>query len=616
MPRMISNLMTSGTADLTAGSADFKRTSALSGNTGFGSYLSRAMGKNATSDEDQDVQADAGGAQSNGSLDLATLLSTLLQKKETSSGQTDEKAGSVQTEATAAWVAQSDFSLLMQTTAGKTAGGAQSNGSLDLATLLSTLLGQKETSSEQTTEAVASSDATPATAYEGTVSMESLLLEKEKILSQQAAAGKSSGTSANQTENKGKTNSAANKTDQELQDLVAGLLALAMLKDAGANTRTSAESSVSGNSLDASLAGAEDSAVSASSQGKTSSSNDSSTGLSQMNNQDLLSSLAVLLFSGLETATGVQGTAATEDGGQSVAARLADSSAERQINAESVRQSNLRQEQTTGALSPAEVQSLAARLFNAGKEVSAGSEKAARAQAALTPAAQPAAGDQTLTVTVIGGNGAHAYREGMGPTTEDGGANTTRDGQANAASAVVADLTPLLKSQDTDKGASGVAGKEKFSSRQTWPVGVDANATVADRTSQPQEGSSMNNSAAAIERFDKALEQVGNRMGANDLTVRLTVGSEGSLVLGLKDLGSSVTVEVKASNQGMIDLLQSQRDAIIGRLESKDIYADLVIDPNASGTPERRERRGTEERTSGSRKQTNDSFRTFLEAIA
>ena len=78
------------------------------------------------------------------------------------------------------------------------------------------------------------------------------------------------------------------------------------------------------------------------------------------------------------------------------------------------------------------------------------------------------------------------------------------------------------------------------------------------------------------------------------MTVRLTVGNDESLVLGLKDLGQTVTVEVRGSNQGMINLLQSQRDVIISHLEGKDISANIVIDPNASGTPRREigERRG------------------------
>ena len=154
------------------------------------------------------------------------------------------------------------------------------------------------------------------------------------------------------------------------------------------------------------------------------------------------------------------------------------------------------------------------------------------------------------------------------------------------------DLTPLLESPDRDKPADEAAGRERSSGGQSWPVAVDASAPTTDGSAPQQPASSQPDPSGAIERFDQVMKQAGGGKGVHDLTVRLTVGNEGRLVLGLKDLGGSVTVEVKASNQGMIDLLQSQRDVIISRLESKDIYADLVIDPNASGTPEKRDKEG------------------------
>jgi hypothetical protein len=201
---------------------------------------------------------------------------------------------------------------------------------------------------------------------------------------------------------------------------------------------------------------------------------------------------------------------------------------------------------------------------------------------------------------------------------QDGGAaaaNKAGDGSARAGNAVSADLTPLLESPDRDKPADEAAGRERSSGGQSWPVAVDASAPTTDGSAPQQPASSQPDPSGAIERFDQVMKQAGGGKGVHDLTVRLTVGNEGRLVLGLKDLGGSVTVEVKASNQGMIDLLQSQRDVIISRLEGKDIYADLVIDPNASGTPEKRDKRETGQSMPGPRKQTGEGFNTFLETI-
>jgi hypothetical protein len=123
-------------------------------------------------------------------------------------------------------------------------------------------------------------------------------------------------------------------------------------------------------------------------------------------------------------------------------------------------------------------------------------------------------------------------------------------------------------------------------------------------------------STLAIERFDRVMEQVGTSTGPHDMTVRLTVGNDESLVLGLRDLGQTVTVEVRGSNQGMINLLQSQRDVIISHLEGKDISANIVIDPNASGTPGKRDRRETRQGTQAARAKAGGGFDGLLEIFA
>jgi hypothetical protein len=194
-------------------------------------------------------------------------------------------------------------------------------------------------------------------------------------------------------------------------------------------------------------------------------------------------------------------------------------------------------------------------------------------------------------------------------------ANEAGHGSADAGNVVSADSTPLLESPDRDKPADDAGGRGRSSDGQSWPVAVDASVPATDGSAPQQQASSQPDPSAAIERFDRVMKQASGGAGVHDLTVRLTLGNEERLVLGLKDLGRSVTVEVKASNQGMIDLLQSQRDVIISRLEGKDIYADLVIDPNASGTPEKRDRRETGQSMPGPGKQTGEGFRTFLEAV-
>jgi len=202
-------------------------------------------------------------------------------------------------------------------------------------------------------------------------------------------------------------------------------------------------------------------------------------------------------------------------------------------------------------------------------------------------------------------DGAAAGTEGAGSASSDGVVT------------IVKELTPLLfEGRDENASHDPAAGKESAGAKEGYPLTLDEHVSVNDEPTQEQQASGQPGSAGTIERFDRVMEQVGTGTGPHDMTVRLTVGNDESLVLGLKDLGHTVTVEIRGSNQGMINLLQSQRDVIISHLEGKDISANIVIDPNASGTPEKQERRETRQRTSAARAKVSGGFDGLLEVFA
>jgi hypothetical protein len=202
-------------------------------------------------------------------------------------------------------------------------------------------------------------------------------------------------------------------------------------------------------------------------------------------------------------------------------------------------------------------------------------------------------------------DGAAAGTEGAGSASSDGVVT------------IVKELTPLLfEGRDENASHDPAAGKESAGAKEGYPITLDEHVSVNDEPTQEQQASGQPGSAGTIERFDRVMEQVGTGTGPHDMMVRLTVGNDESLVLGLKDLGHTVTVEIRGSNQGMINLLQSQRDVIISHLEGKDISANIVIDPNASGTPEKQERRGTRQRTSAARAKVSGGFDGLLEVFA
>ena len=73
-------------------------------------------------------------------------------------------------------------------------------------------------------------------------------------------------------------------------------------------------------------------------------------------------------------------------------------------------------------------------------------------------------------------------------------------------------------------------------------------------------------------------------------------------------------VDVKTSNEGVINILQTQKDVISRNLEEKHVYTNIFIDPDGNGNFERRESRRQDGRNEQDSRRTN--FKEFLEISA
>jgi hypothetical protein len=245
---------------------------------------------------------------------------------------------------------------------------------------------------------------------------------------------------------------------------------------------------------------------------------------------------------------------------------------------------------------------------------------------AVGPSATEGADDKnTLTVAIKTPFGAVAQNgpaQMTGETIE--GKGTTSKGFAKEESdpgitTIVKNLSPLLKGDDEGSAHHNGGDKEQPSGQESYPFSAKVDTAGTGGVGQEQIGkaSGQPTTTAAVERFQKIIEQFGSGSGQHDLTVKLDMGKEGSVVLGLKDLGPSVTVEVRASDQGIVNLLQSQKDSIIRNLEGKDVHANIFIDPNASGTPDKRDRGETgKQRTFQSTPEVDEGFGEFLDVFA
>ena len=242
---------------------------------------------------------------------------------------------------------------------------------------------------------------------------------------------------------------------------------------------------------------------------------------------------------------------------------------------------------------------------------------------AVGPSATEGTDDtNTLTVAIRTPFGAVAQN---GPTEEIADGNSaakkglTTEKTDSVVTRIVKDLSPLLKKDDDGPLHDNGGDKERSPGQDNYPFAAKVDTAGASGVGQELDGkaSGQPTPTAAVERFQKIIEQFGSGAGQHDLTVKLDMGKEGSVVLGLKDLGPSVTVEVRASDQGIVNLLQSQKDSIIRNLEGKDVHANIFIDPNASGTPDKRDRGETgKQRTFQSTPEVDEGFGEFLDVFA
>ena len=464
------------------------------------------------------------------------------------------------------------------------------------------------------------------------------------------------------------------KSGQQLQDLIMGLLALVMTNETGAGSQTAA--ATGSDSGEEKAAAAQDNGITTgvksgdddgpSHRGKASSNSGASNSASETDNRHLLDTLALLLFTGLETIRGEpgkesgtsgetqsllpkdggaeKGVAAAQPaaGGQTVesahtegretvaspgdepkgfAARFLDAVTEAVTSTGTAAVTSTVTSAVTSSGTEAPTSTGTAAVTSAVTEAPTSTGTAAvRAELTLMPAGGTGAGENGLTLQISVGNARAFGQTSLGGETARGGTTGVKGAlgpSSDGAVTVVKELAPLLfEGRDGSASHDPAAGKESPGAKEVYPIVLNEHISINDEPTQEQQVSGQQASAGTIERFDRVMEQVGGGTGLHDMTVRLTIGSDESLVLGLKDLGQTVTVEVKGSNQGMINLLQSQRDVIISHLEGKDISANIIIDPNASGTSEKRERREMRQRTSAARAKVGGGFDGLLEIFA
>ena len=121
-------------------------------------------------------------------------------------------------------------------------------------------------------------------------------------------------------------------------------------------------------------------------------------------------------------------------------------------------------------------------------------------------------------------------------------------------------------------------------------------------------------STVMMDRIEKLTEHYAVKGPGMDMTVKLKIDDNETIVVGLRDDGASVTVEVRTANENTFNFIQSQKNDLMKNLEEKYIMTTIHvdIDQDAQGRRDQGKRR---ENGRDGLEETQD-FNNVFEAVA
>ncbi len=120
--------------------------------------------------------------------------------------------------------------------------------------------------------------------------------------------------------------------------------------------------------------------------------------------------------------------------------------------------------------------------------------------------------------------------------------------------------------------------------------------------------------AAMIDKIERIAEQYSGKNLGMDMTVKLKINDNETILVGLRDEGTSVTVEVKTANENTMNFIHSQKDELMKNLADKHIMTTIHVDIEQD-TRGRQQRDKNKENGQDGTEEDQD-FGTFFEAMA
>jgi 3-deoxy-D-arabino-heptulosonate 7-phosphate (DAHP) synthase len=88
------------------------------------------------------------------------------------------------------------------------------------------------------------------------------------------------------------------------------------------------------------------------------------------------------------------------------------------------------------------------------------------------------------------------------------------------------------------------------------------------------------------------------------------------LLVGLKDQGNIITVEVRTTNETMGNFLLSQKEEIAKQLEGKNVYTNIYVDVQNENSQKREQKEQKEQKKVNHEEKAKNDFDAFIEAVA
>ncbi len=172
------------------------------------------------------------------------------------------------------------------------------------------------------------------------------------------------------------------------------------------------------------------------------------------------------------------------------------------------------------------------------------------------------------------------------------------------------DDSPKVVFKVSDKEIDNNTGKDE---RQLLPQNdyIKMSAHTDKETAKVTDKTAF--ASMMADRIEKITEQYANKTFSMDMVIRLKIDDKESILVGLKEQGNRISVEVKTTNEGMGNFLQSQKEEIAKQLEGKFVYANIYVDVQNEGSQKKEQKEQQKKQT---QEEEQKDFGVFLEALA